>query len=86
MCFIKVLPFIKEGGERVKGKIPFKEMRQRLVLLFGLRGFAFPPYFLWFSLMQRTSLCQEGVQDLWNYADKSAMESLEILASILKTA
>lgn len=35
----------KGGGKKVKGKIPFKETRKRLVLMFGLREFAFPFYF-----------------------------------------
>lgn len=38
--------------KKVKGKIPFKETRKKLVLVFGLREFAFPFYFCDFSLYQ----------------------------------
>lgn len=52
--------------------------------MFCLRELAFPFYFCDFSLTQRTSLCQEAVQNHWNHADRSAMELQKMLASIVK--
>lgn len=58
MFLLRFFHLLKKGGGgvKVKGKISFKETRKRLVLMFGLREFAFPFYFC-DSILYKGLLC-----------------------------